>query len=90
MLPTPIWLTPYRRRPHPVCATDSPCRRPRIPSFTNNVNQQPRYPVPLQDHSPRRPATAGGRLYGPTTHTVNPLSQNPKPPPPPPQNTQSQ
>src|SRR3954447_9666946 len=40
MHPTPIWLTPYKCRPHPVRATGSPCRRPRIPSFTNNVNQQ--------------------------------------------------
>jgi len=35
-------------------------------------------PGPLQDHSPRRPANAGGRLYGPLPLTVNPPLQKPK------------
>src|SRR6476646_3881427 len=34
--PTPSQV---QTRAYPARATDSPCRRPRIPSFTNNVNQ---------------------------------------------------
>ncbi len=44
-------------------------------------------PGPLQDHSPRRPANAGGRLYGPPSPTVNPPLQKPKAQPPTPQIT---
>jgi hypothetical protein len=63
-------------------------RRPRIPSYPNNVNQQARPHQP-----PRGPTVAGGRLYGPlppsvktlfptTHHHLTRPKKSPKPPAP--------
>ena len=65
-------------------------RQPLPPPAHPFIHQQcqsaiPHRQAPLQDHSPRRPAAAGGRLYGPLPHTVKPLSKpHPNTPIPPP------
>src|SRR3954447_23709988 len=81
MHPTPIWLTPYKCRPHPVRATGSPCRRPRIPSFTNNVNQQsPTAKPPSRITPPGDPPPREDAYMVPPPPPSNPLSHTPSHP----------
>jgi hypothetical protein len=67
-----------RTKPHLARATGSPCRRPRIPSSSNNVNQHARKRQPR-----RRPAATGGRLIWPTPQQrQDPFSKAHHHPPP--------
>ena len=74
----------------PRRATGSPCRRPRIPSFTNNVNQQPRCPAPSRITPPGDPPAREDAYMAPPPTPSTPFPKNLNHPPPPPQNTQSQ
>jgi hypothetical protein len=60
----------------PRCATDSPCRRPRIPSFTNNVNQQPRYPAPSRITPPGDPPPREDAYMAPPPIPSTPFPKN--------------